>query len=112
MVHARAIADAVIGSSELSPGGVLREPCEPASCGQDGPMFKGIFIENLKVLDEHSPDASFEAYMRRNASAVWRKDRRGHDFGLYWAGPFDRADTARQAAALDALTTQIARRPA
>jgi predicted alpha-1,6-mannanase (GH76 family) len=105
---ARAIASAVISSSQLSPGGILREPCELSFCDQDAEMFKGIFVDNLKLLDDHSPDASYEDYMRRNAAAVWRSDRRGDDFGLHWAGPFDHTDLARQAAALDVLTTQVA----
>ena len=105
---ARATANAVINSSKLSPRGILREPCEPSSCGRDAPTFKGIFIENLKLIDERAPNANYEDYMRRNAAAVWRSDRRGDGFGLHWDGPFDHADTARQAAALDVLTTQIA----
>lgn len=104
----RQIASAVIDSRRLSPLGILREPCEPSFCDQDASMFKGIFIENLKLLDDHSPDPGYEDYLRHNAEAVWRSDRRGAQFGLHWAGPFDHADTGRQAAALDALTTQIA----
>jgi len=39
--------------------------------------------------------------------AVWSRDRRGDEFGLRWSGPFDSAGTARQAAALDLLNTQV-----
>ena len=45
--------------------------------------------------------------MRAIADSVWVRDRRGSDFGLHWAGPFDGTGTAVQAAALDILTTQV-----
>ena len=72
------------------------------------PHVQGNLHRNLKLLDEHAPDASYEDFIRRNAAAAWRSDRRGDGFGLHWDGPFDHADTARQAAALDVLTTQVA----
>ena len=104
----REIAAAVIGSPRLSPRGILRESCEPAgSCGTDTRIFKGIFMRNLKRLYNLVPDPRYEAYMRANADSVWAQDRRGSDFGLHWAGPFDRTDTAVQAAALDILMTQV-----
>ena len=104
----REIAGAVIASPRLSPRGILREPCESAGgCGTDARIFKGIFMRNLKNLYDLVPDPRYQAYMRANADSVWAQDRHGSDFGLHWAGPFDRADTAVQAAALDILTTQV-----
>lgn len=50
LVTAGQVAHAVMGSAVLSPDGILREPCPRRSCGRDGPMFKGIFMENLKLL--------------------------------------------------------------
>jgi predicted alpha-1,6-mannanase (GH76 family) len=107
LATAKAVADAVIDSRRLSPRGILREPCESSSCDQDASMFKGIFIENLKLLDDTDPDPDYADYMRRNAAAVWNSDRRGSEFGLHWNGPFDHVGVGRQAAALDALNTQI-----
>jgi hypothetical protein len=71
------------------------------------PMFKGIFIANLKLLYDRVGGAAYQAYMRRNAVAVWARDRRGSSFGLDWAGPFRASTITAQASALDLLTTQI-----
>jgi hypothetical protein len=90
-------------------------------------MFKGIFMKNLKLLADHVDragrpvsdhvdragqpgSASYQAYIRQNAMAVWSHDRRGDEFGLRWSGPFDSASTARQASALDILNTQVSAR--
>jgi predicted alpha-1,6-mannanase (GH76 family) len=120
---AEQIADAVIGSRTLSPHGILRDPCEPSSCDGDEPLFKGIFMTNLKLLAGQADRAgqagppgrahraSYRTYLRRNALAVWSRDRRGDEFGLRWSGPFDSAGTARQTAALDLLNTQMTARP-
>lgn len=110
LATAERIADAVIGSAELSPHGILREPCEPTSCDLDQQLFKGIFAENLKLLADRAGRArsrSYRAYLHRNAAAVWADDRRGDLFGLRWAGPFDSASIGRQVSALDILITQV-----
>jgi predicted alpha-1,6-mannanase (GH76 family) len=107
LVTARRVAHAVIHSPKLSPHGILHEPCRPRSCGRDAPMFKGIFMENLKLLYDRLGGAAYQAYMRRNAVAVWAHDRRGSSFGLDWAGPFRAPTITAQASALDVLTTQI-----
>ena len=107
LVTAGRVAHAVIRSPTLSPYGILREPCSPRSCGRDAPMFKGIFIANLKLLYDRVGGAAYQAYMRRNAVAVWADDRWGSSFGLDWAGPFRASTITAQASALDLLTTQI-----
>jgi predicted alpha-1,6-mannanase (GH76 family) len=107
LTTAEKIADAVVSSSTLSPGGILRETCEPSSCGLDGELFKGIFMRNLKELSDQVRTGPYQAYLRHNAVAVWSNDRRGDEFGLHWAGPFDSASTACQTSALDVLNTQV-----
>jgi predicted alpha-1,6-mannanase (GH76 family) len=111
------IAHAVMDSDALSPRGILRDPCEPSSCDEDEPLFKGIFMKNLKLLADQAGQTgtaggvSYREYLRRNAVAVWSNDRRGDEFGLSWSGPFDSASTARQTAALDVLNTQVSAHP-
>jgi predicted alpha-1,6-mannanase (GH76 family) len=107
LVTAEKVAHAVMRSPTLSPGGILREPCAPLQCGRDAPMFKGIFMVNLKLLYDRVGGAAYQAYMRRNAASVWANDRRGNSFGLDWAGPFRASTITAQASALDVLTTQI-----
>ena len=107
LVIARQVAHAVIHSPKLSPHGILHEPCSPSSCGRDAPMFKGIFMTNLKLLYDRVGGAAYQAYMRRNALAVWAHDRSGSSFGLDWAGPYLAPTISAQASALDVLTTQI-----
>ncbi|HCU91485.1 MAG TPA: hypothetical protein DHU96_01470 [Actinobacteria bacterium] len=107
LATARQIADAVVDSRALSPDGILRDPCEPSSCGTDRPLFKGIFMHNLKKLSDQLGSGSYQAYLRHNARALWSHDRRGDQFGLLWAGPFDAASTATQTSALDVLNTQV-----
>jgi predicted alpha-1,6-mannanase (GH76 family) len=106
LTTAEQTADAVVGSSALSPRGILRDPCEPSACGLDAPLFKGIFMKNLKQLSDLM-GGSYQAYLRHNALAIWSDDRRGDEFGLLWGGPFDSASTARQTSALDVLNTQV-----
>jgi predicted alpha-1,6-mannanase (GH76 family) len=111
------VADAVMDSQALSPHGILREPCEPVGCGLDPPLFKGIFMKNLKLLADQADQAgkaggvSYREYLRHNAVAVWSNDRRGDEFGLSWSGPFDSASTAKQTSALDVLNTQVSAHP-
>jgi predicted alpha-1,6-mannanase (GH76 family) len=113
LATAERVADAVMADPALSPHGILRDPCEPADCGLDGPLFKGIFMKNLKLLSDRAGRASrpggtsYQAYIRHNAAAVWSDDRRGDEFGLRWSGPFDSASTGRQTSALDILNTQV-----
>jgi predicted alpha-1,6-mannanase (GH76 family) len=105
---ARRIATATTTSAYLSPGGILTEPGEKTAVGDDFPSFKGIFVRNLDELDRVLPDRPYRAYLRRQAEsalAFARDDR--NRYGLHWAGPFDRADTARQASAVDLLTAVL-----
>ena len=45
---ARAIADAVVTSTELSPNGILTESCEQfETCNNGQTSFNGIFARNL-----------------------------------------------------------------
>jgi predicted alpha-1,6-mannanase (GH76 family) len=103
---ARRIATAVTTSPSLSPNGILTEPCEPANtCNADQAAFKGIFARNLDELDSVLPGHPYRRYLRAQADSAYAFDRNDSDqYGLRWAGPFDRADIARQESAVSLLT--------
>ncbi|MBD2021723.1 hypothetical protein H6F43_16200 [Leptolyngbya sp. FACHB-36] len=108
LTQAELIADAAL--RHLSPNGILQEPCETDSdCGADGAQFKGIFIRNLAYLYQTIQKPSYKTFITRNADAIWAQNRNdANQFGLRWAGPFDRADAARQSAAMDAINAAVA----
>lgn len=106
LVRARAIADATIADPGLNPGGILREPCEGFSdeCGADGATFKGAFARNLGELNRYLPGTPYRAYIDRQVKTLYEKNRNTIDqYGLKWAGPFDRADAPRQQSAFEML---------
>jgi len=104
---AQKIADAVYGSSLVySTGGVLREPCENAGCGPDGPQFKGVFMRYLGILTQQlqgSQRTKYITWIQTNSDSIWNKDRTPDDqCGLKWVGPADQVATATtQISALD-----------
>ena len=105
LTQAQAIADAAI--RELAPKGVLQETCEP-DCGDDGPQFKGIFMRNLAALYQATQQQRYKDFIVENANSVWLHSRNpSNQMGLSWLGPFDRADAARQSAALDAINAAL-----
>src|SRR5258708_26063747 len=100
LTQAVAIADAAT-TTLIDTNGVLREPCEPSSCGGDGPQFKGIFIRYLAYLYDVNRKPQYYNFLFKNAHAIWFNDRSGaSQLGLRWSGPFDSADAARQSSAL------------
>jgi predicted alpha-1,6-mannanase (GH76 family) len=97
------IADAALGSL-TDRSGILTEPCEPAGCNSDQTQFKGIFVRYLHEFQAHSGKPAYRAFLMANADSVWDNARNAADqFGLRWAGPFDRADASRQSAAAEVL---------
>jgi predicted alpha-1,6-mannanase (GH76 family) len=104
-----AIADAAI--SRLAPHGILAEPCEAAAagCNGDQAQFKGIFVRYLHDFWRQSRQPAYRAFILANARSLWARGRNSAgEFGLRWAGPFDRADPARQSSALEALIAAAA----
>ena len=109
-----AIADGALRSLTSSPSaispGILVEPgeAETARADADRPQFKGIFIRHLYDFCLHSGRSAYREFILANAQSIWDNDRnRNNQFGLHWAGPFDRADASRQSSALDALNAAI-----
>ncbi|MBO2453399.1 glycoside hydrolase family 76 protein [Actinomadura barringtoniae] len=109
LVSARRIADAVVNSPQLSPNGILTEPCEAAgTCNADQASFKGIFARNLAELDKVVPGHPYRGYLRKQATSLYAHDRNAQDqYGLNWSGPFDRADISRQTSAVSLLVSVL-----
>jgi len=106
LVTATQIAEATM--TLMSPKGILQESCEPSkSCDGDQVQFKGIFMRNLAYLYQSTQSSSISSYIKANAQSIWSNDRSGSSLGLYWNGPFDSADAARQSSALDALNAAL-----
>ncbi len=99
-----AIADAALRRL-TGPAGILAEPCEPSGCDGDQTQFKGIFVRNLHEFCRLRGKPGYRAFLLANAESVWRNARNpAGQFGLCWAGPFDKADASRQSSALEVLT--------
>jgi predicted alpha-1,6-mannanase (GH76 family) len=97
------IAQAAI--SNLSDAqGVLHDTCEP-HCGADGTQFKGIFIRNLRELNEAGPQGRpFNQFILTNARSIWSQVQPpDYHLGEVWGPPFGATDASTQGSALDAL---------
>jgi predicted alpha-1,6-mannanase (GH76 family) len=102
------IADAAL-SRLTSERGILAEPCEPAGCDGDQTQFKGIFVRNLHEFSRHSGKPAYRACILANADSVLASAANpAGQFGLHWAGPFDKADASRQASAVEVLIAAAA----
>jgi predicted alpha-1,6-mannanase (GH76 family) len=109
LTQGESIASAAI--RQLTSHGILAEPCEPAvaGCNGDQAQFKGIFARYLYDFWLQSRQPAYRAFILANARSVLDHGRNAaHQFGLRWAGPFDRADAARQSSALDVLIAATA----
>jgi len=109
--EARKIADAVLASPDLNRNGILYEyGCEGGGgdCGGDGPTFKGVFVRNLGELDRALPGRPYKSWLEAQAEANWNNNRNSlNQFGVHWAGPFDRAHAANQQSAFEAFIAAV-----
>jgi len=104
LVEANGIAEAVLSNLTDSQG-ILHDTCEP-KCSADGTQFKGIFVRNLRALDEISPRPRYRSFVMTNADSIWSQTREpDYHLGEAWAAPFGNADASTQSSALDALVT-------
>jgi predicted alpha-1,6-mannanase (GH76 family) len=104
---ARETAQAAV-SMLADSGGVLRESCEP-HCGADGTQFKGIFMRNLRQLEDADQKSSqYQDFFAKNADSIWSQTSGSpYRLGQIWASPFGEADASTQSSALDALVAAI-----
>jgi len=105
---ARQLADASTASAALNPNGILREPCEGGDCGADGPSFKGILHAKSRRI---GPCALRPSIPRLSAKAGrchgGERPNRARSIWIALAGPFDKADGARQHSALDTFVATL-----
>jgi predicted alpha-1,6-mannanase (GH76 family) len=105
------IAQAAIKT--LSENGTLVEfdKCEAraGNCGKDGQQFKGVFIRNLRYLNDVAPHQEFKDYIIHNADSIWANDRSADNhLGVAWKGPYIEATGPSHSSALDALVAAVA----
>jgi predicted alpha-1,6-mannanase (GH76 family) len=98
--------------SHLTVGGVLREPCTGTECGNnvggDGQSFKGIFVQDLKVLEVTARTKEFSGFFSKQARTIEGHDTdRHHQLGMFWSGPFTGRTSYSQASAEDALVAAL-----
>jgi predicted alpha-1,6-mannanase (GH76 family) len=109
---ARSIADATIASgSALSPGGILKEPCETTGggCDNNQQAFKGIFARNLAELNVQVKGRPYDGYLEDNAKSVWLSDRDSLQglFGLSWDGPYTPASVGTQSSVISLFVANL-----
>jgi predicted alpha-1,6-mannanase (GH76 family) len=110
LTTAEQIARAAIG--QLTVGGVLTEPCAGSGCAarldRDSQAFKGIFVQDLKVLAVTAGTSQFNAFFSKQARSIDTHDAtESHDFGMSWSGPAADVSSATQASALAALVAAL-----
>jgi predicted alpha-1,6-mannanase (GH76 family) len=96
----------------LTIGGVLHEPCKRTACGNRAggapESFKGIFVQNLKVLTVISRTSQFSSFFEKQARSIEGHDTNRHDqFGRLWGGPITDPTPYSQASAEAALVAVL-----
>lgn len=106
---ASSIADATTSSSLLSPGGILKEPCETTGgCDNNQQAFKGIFTRNLAELNAQVQGRPYDGYLSNNAKSVWTSDRNSQDlYGLSWDGPYTPASVGTQSSVISLFVANL-----
>lgn len=107
--EAKRIVEAVFQSNQLTPNGILTDyGCEPGDCGGDVPTFKGVFVRNLGELNRFLAEKPYSEWLKRQADSNWNNNRNTlSQFGLRWAGTWDKTDGSRQASAFESFTASF-----
>ena len=107
--------DAAIGPGGLVTDGILSESCDASdrSCDDNGKQFKGIFTRYWTDLVDTTRDATYAAFLHRQAESVWTDDRdAANRLGTRWSGSTNDDhpnvfDWRTQASALSALIGDV-----
>ncbi|QKX57643.1 uncharacterized protein TRUGW13939_04761 [Talaromyces rugulosus] len=105
---ANTIAQAAI-SALTDSNNVIHDSCEP-DCAPDATQFKGIFIRNLLMLQQASPNDQYTTVIQSCADSIWANDRDDstNQLSVNWAGPFvSPANSSTHSSAMDALVAAI-----
>ena len=110
LTEAESIANAAINN--LTTGGVLHEPCTGSGCrsgtGANGQSFKGIFVQDLKILVETAHTTKFNSFFATQARSIEAHDTtKAHQVGFLWSGPILDLTSYSQASGLDALVAAL-----
>ncbi|KAI3540619.1 glycosyl hydrolase [Colletotrichum abscissum] len=88
--------------------GILHDTCEP-NCGSDGNQFKGIFVRNLRYLQEAAPNNDFKTFITKNADSNWNANRdSAGKMGVVWSGPAQGVSGPTHSSALDSIVAAVA----
>ncbi|KAJ5449975.1 uncharacterized protein N7458_006424 [Penicillium daleae] len=86
---------------------VIHDVCEP-NCAPDATQFKGIFIRNLHMLHQDSPNDLYKKVIEACANSIWEYDRNYlNQLGVNWAGLVASIDASTHSSALDALVAAV-----
>jgi hypothetical protein len=111
LAAADSIAVATLSSPILVDAeGVLHEVCEP-NCGADGTQFKGIFVRNLRLLDEVAPSTRFADFVEANVLSI-SEGMHPTEYGIgeRWSAPYGPANASTQSSGEDVLVAAISMR--
>ncbi len=110
LTEARILADAGLAHL-VDDHGILHDPCEPNACGADANQFKGIFMRNLRKLNEQVQEPRYRTFFAGNAASIWQTDRtEANQLGVVWSGPVAQINAGTQSSALDALVAAAGER--
>ena len=84
-------------------------------CGADGTQFKGIFVRNLRALNEATPQSQYSSFILTNANSIWtnadivRSEPHPPDYhlGEVWSSTEGAINASTQSSASDALVAAM-----
>lgn len=90
---------------------VIHDTCEDdGTCFPNATQFKGVFIRNLILLHQASPNDLYATVIKACADSIWanNRDDSTNDLSINWAGPFvSPTNSSAHSSAMDALVAAI-----